>query len=160
MKNLVLISILFLLLTCGVSSKNQFGPWKTIEVGRYIFDFPAGFELKKGKGIDSYVGKIQDDSISFSFDYGYYSNDFELLSEEYQNEFKMFFIVDTVENQYRKIVYGNNPEKEITGIYLRDLESFNKSINSYLALSMETDKITKQQQEIVLKIFRTGRLKK
>lgn len=160
MKNLVLISILFLLFTCGVSSKNPFGPWKTIEVGRYIFDFPPGFELIKEKGIDSYVGKIQDDSISFSFDYGYYSNDFELLSEEYQNEFKMFFIVDTVENQYRKIVYGNNPEKEITGIYLRDLESFNKSINSYLALSMETDKITKQQQEIVLKIFRTGRLKK
>lgn len=72
----------------------------------------------------------------------------------------MFFIVDTVENQYRKIVYGNNPENEITGIYLKDLRSFNKSINSYLALSMETDKLTKQQQEVVLKIFRTGRRKK
>jgi hypothetical protein len=54
---------------------------------------------------------------------------------------------------------GKRPAKKTTGIYLRDLNGFNKSINSYLALSIATSKLTSKQQETALKIFKTGRHK-
>ena len=52
------------------------------------FEFPPGkfssdFELVTENGIDSYVGKIKGDSMCFSFDFGYYSSDFEQTSQEY-----------------------------------------------------------------------------
>ncbi|MEM9672884.1 MAG: hypothetical protein AAF992_09840 [Bacteroidota bacterium] len=68
------------------------------------------------------------------------------------------FKIDTIGNSFRKIVIASDPKKGITGIYLRDLDGFNESINSYLALSMSTSNLTETQQELVLKIFDTGRL--
>ena len=63
------------------------------------------------------------------------------------------FLVDTFSGCYRKIVIANKPEKGMTGIYIKDLNGFNKSINSFLALSMATSQITKQQQDSIVKIF-------
>jgi hypothetical protein len=60
---------------------------------------------------------------------------------------------DTIQNCLRKIVLAKDPQKGITGIYLQNLNGFNKSINSSLALSMSTSSLTKQQQDSVLKIF-------
>lgn len=212
---------------CGQTEKKSDGQWKTIEVGDYLFDFPADFELVTEKGIDSYVGKIKGDSMWFGFNFGYYSNDFEQTPQEYldkghwrlalslqfmkegitydqtnmpkvdvinirpatiqdstigtgcdyvakckhdttefdfavyiPDEIKQLnFTIDTVDNQYRKIVLAKDPQKGTTGIYIRDLNSFSESINSYLALSMATGKLTSKQQETALKIFKTGRHK-
>jgi hypothetical protein len=80
MSRLLTISLLFLLFGCGQTSDRQ---WKTIEIGDYLFDFPSDFKLVEEKGIDSYVGKIQGDSMWFGFDFGYYSNDFEQTQQEY-----------------------------------------------------------------------------
>jgi hypothetical protein len=227
MKGLLTFFVLIILFGCGQTEKKSEEQWKTIEVGDYLFDFPADYELVKEKGIDSYVGKIQGDSMWFGFDFGYYSNDFEKTTQEYldeghwqltlpyqfmkdgvtydqtnipkvkvlnirpatskdsvtgkgcdyiakckhdKTEFdfavyipnnikQMNYSIDTVDNQYRKIVWAKDPQKGTTGIYIRDLNSFNESINSNLALSMATSKLTIQQQEIALKIFKTGRHK-
>lgn len=227
MKRLLTFFVIVILFGCGHTEKKSDGQLKTIEVGDYLFDFPADFELVTEKGIDSYVGKIKGDSMWFGFDFGYYSNDFEQTSQEYlengfwRNELSYRFMkegitydptntpkvdvmsirpatiedsiigkgcdyvakckhdktefdyaiyipneikqtnysIDTVHNQYRKIVWAKDPQKGTTGIYLRDLNGLNKSINSYLALSMATSKLTSKQQETALKIFKTGRHK-
>lgn len=68
--------------------------------------------------------------------------------------------IDTIDNLYRKIVAAKDPKKGTTGIYLRELNGFNKSINGYLALSMSTNNLTDQQQQLALKIFKSGRHKR
>ncbi len=69
------------------------------------------------------------------------------------------YSIDTVDNQYRKIVWAKDPKQGTTGIYLRDLKDSKATMNGYLALSMATGKLTKKQQETVLKIVKTGRPK-
>ncbi len=51
-------------------------------------------------------------------------------------------------------------KKGKTRIYLKDLNGFNESMNSYMALSLVATDLSSRQQEIALKIFKTGRLKK
>src|SRR5688572_20663442 len=68
-----------------------------------------------------------------------------------------FIHVDTIQNHMRKIIIAKDPKNGLTGIYLKDLKGFNESINSYLALSMATSDLTKQQQDSVLKIFSSVR---
>lgn len=186
--------VIIILLGCGQSEKKSDGQSKTIEVGNYLFDFPNDFKLITEKGLDSYVGKVQGDSMSFSFDFGNYSNDFEETAQEYlengfwRNDLSYRFMkeginydqtntpkvdiisirpatvqdsligngcdyvakckhektnfdfavyipkeikqtnysIDTVDNQYIKIVWTKDPKKGTTGIYIRDLNSFNK----------------------------------
>ncbi|WP_437921618.1 hypothetical protein [Sphingobacterium sp. LRF_L2] len=226
-KRLLTILVTILLFGCGHTEKKSDGKWKTIEVGYYLFDFPADFELVPEKGIDSYVGMIKGDSMCFGFDFGYYSSDFEPTAQEYldngfwRNELSYRFMkegitydqrntpkvdimsirpatiqdstigkgcdyvakckhdqtefdiaiyipdeikqtnysIDTVDYQYRKIVWSKDPRKGTTGIYIRDMNGFNESINGYLALSMATFNLTSKQQETALKIFKTGRVK-
>lgn len=68
--------------------------------------------------------------------------------------------IDTVDNLYRKIVWSKDPQKEITGIYVRELDQPDTVMNSHKALSMATSNLTAKQQEISLKIFKTVRHKK
>lgn len=83
MKTLLCISILFLFFGCKYIDKKSEVKWKTIEVGDYLFDFPQNFRLIKEQGIDSYVGRIKGNNITFEFDFGFYSNDFEQTVDEY-----------------------------------------------------------------------------
>lgn len=197
-----------------------------MEIGSYQFRVPSNFELIEERGIDSYVGKIQGDSLQLAFDFGYYSSSLaktpeEFLEEEnwrweaayqfmesgvtYDNnnypkietvdirpvskddsivergvdyiaictyndstfEYPIFlpeeteevtFHLDTIDNCARRIVVAHDPKKGVTGINLRDLNGFNKSMNSYLSLSLSTSNLTESQQALVLKIFDTGRL--
>lgn len=219
---------MIILSACGHVEKKSPGQWKTIEVGDYLLDFPADFELIPEKGIDSYVGRIKGDSMWFGFDFGYYSNDFEKTPQEYLDDgvwrvdvpnrfmragitydhtnrpkvgildirpatrkdstigkgcdyiakckhdqtvfnYPVYFPdeiketnyhIDTVDNHYRKMVWSKDPQKWITGIYIRALNGFNESLNSHLALSLSTSKLTASQQELALKIFKTVRSKK
>jgi hypothetical protein len=75
------------------------------------------------------------------------------------NEIKKYeFKIDTLSGHFRKLVIANDPFDGLTGLYLKDLDSYNKSINSSLALSMSTLALTKKQQELVIKIFETVRV--
>lgn len=99
----------------------------------------------KFKGAD-FIATCKYDSLTF---------DYPITIPE---ETKAHFIqVDTLQNHLRKIVIAKDPMNDLTGIYLKDLNGFNESINNSLALSMATSKITKQQQDTVLKIFSTLR---
>jgi len=80
---------------------------------------------------------------------------------EIPEDFKPYTIqIDTIENCLRKIVIAKNPYRGLTGIYLRDLKGHNESINSSLALSMSSSRLTKSQQDSLLKIFNTLKIKK
>lgn len=101
-----------------------------------------------GKGCD-YVARCKHEKTEFDF------------AVYIPNEIKQTNCsIDTVDNKYTKIVWAKDPKKGTTGIYLRDLNGFNESINSYLALSMATSNLTSKQQETALKIFKTGRHKR
>lgn len=214
--------LLILLIVFGLSYFDKAAK-NVIVIGTYSFEFPNGFKLIKEKGQDSYVGKIKGDSITFDFDYGYYSDPLVQTQQEFlkdsfwlihagdwfmkegitydennspkveflnlrpattkdriefndadfiavckhdslvfdypitiPDDIKQHFVnVDTIQNHFRKIVTAKDPTKGLTGIYLKDLNSFNESINSFLALSMVTSKLSKRQQDEVLKIFST-----
>ncbi len=227
MKTILTYTIALLLFSCEQTEKKPDRELNTIEIGDYLFDFPPDFKLVKEMGIDSYVGEIIGDSMRFVFDFGYYSNSFELTPQDYldkghwqftipyqfmeegitydhtntpkvdiisirpatnqdstlgkgcdyvakcihnNTEFdfaiylpgeikRMNFAIDTIDNQYRKIVWTKAPYKGKTGIYIKDLDGFNESINGYLSLTMATTTLTSEQQEMALKIFKTGRHK-
>lgn len=57
--------------------------YKTILVGDYAFDFPDDFRLMNLGGMDSYVGAVVGDRLTFSFDYGWYGNSGQITVEEY-----------------------------------------------------------------------------
>ena len=63
-------------------------------------------------------------------------------------------LVDTIKGHYRKIVVAKDPDKGITGIFIKDLNGFNRSINAFSALSMATKGLTKQAQDSIINIFR------
>ncbi len=67
-------------------------------------------------------------------------------------------IEDTVFNYYRKIVIAKNPKSGMTGIYMRNLNSYSESINSYLSLSMVTNNLTSEEQIEIVKIFESIRM--
>ena len=63
-------------------------------------------------------------------------------------------IVDTIKDHYRKVVVAKDPQKGITGIYLKNLNGFAESINAFSALSMATNGLTKHQQDSFVNVFR------
>jgi hypothetical protein len=100
-----------------------------------------------GKGCD-YVANCKYENIDFK--YAVY-----IPKNIKENNFEL----DTVENYLRKIVLSKNSQKGTTGIYIKDLNSFNKTLNNYKALSIATSNITPRQQELALKIFESVRHK-
>jgi hypothetical protein len=68
--------------------------------------------------------------------------------------------IDTVDHLYRKIVWSKDPQKEITGIYIQELDTTNSEMSMLKALSMTTGNLTAKQQELSLRIFKTVRHKK
>lgn len=75
------------------------------------------------------------------------------------NEIKKYkFKTDTLSGHFRKFVIANDPIEGLTGLYLKDIESYNKSMNSSLALSISTVAVTKKQQELVMKIFESVKI--
>jgi len=216
----ILYCLMILLTAACTQEKKQLSSWKTIEVGEYQFDVPPSFEFISEDGIDSDVGKLSGDGITFRFDFGYYSNTIVQSAEEFLQDDrweinaavlnhhsqelllpdvqairpakssdssfskgcdfiasctvngKSFdypialpaeirahrIISDTTGIVYSKIIAANVPGKGSTGIYLKRLNSYNNSINSYLALSLSAENLTFKQQQLALKILKTWRL--
>ena len=63
-----------ILLCAGAS--NQDG-WKKIENSSFSFSVPSSFRKTEAHGIDSFVEEYVTERIKLSFDYGWYSNNFE-----------------------------------------------------------------------------------
>src|SRR5215510_1700166 len=63
-----------ILLCAGAS--NQDG-WKKIENSSFSFSVPTSFRKTEAHGIDSFVEEYMAEGVKLSFDYGWYSNNFE-----------------------------------------------------------------------------------
>ncbi|PRY02940.1 hypothetical protein CLV24_1449 [Pontibacter ummariensis] len=83
MKLLLVLLFLLPLTSCNTVEQQEKEDWQKITVGNYSFKFPADFNLIEETGIDSYVGRIEGDSINFFFDYGEYPNALALTPEQY-----------------------------------------------------------------------------
>ncbi|RYE25365.1 MAG: hypothetical protein EOP45_04840 [Sphingobacteriaceae bacterium] len=57
--------------------------WKTIEMGNYLIDVPSSFHLSPAQGIDSEVGELKGKGISFSYEYGAYTDTLISTAKEY-----------------------------------------------------------------------------
>ena len=68
------ILVVAILLCAGAS--NQDG-WKKIENRSFSFSVPSSFKKTEARGIDSFVEEYVAERIELSFDYGWYSNNFE-----------------------------------------------------------------------------------
>lgn len=64
------------------------------------------------------------------------------------------FFTDTINGYYRKIIIAKDPTKGITGLYVKNLRSFDTSINSYLALGAVAGKLSKLQQDSLVRVFK------
>lgn len=83
MKRLRILLVLLPLISCNTVKQQETESWQTLTVGGYLFEFPVDFKLIEETGIDSYVGRVEGDSISFFFDYGEYSNELAPTPEQY-----------------------------------------------------------------------------
>lgn len=66
--------ILLLILSCSLNKPKPFKPF-----------IPAGYEPLIRQGMDSYIGTVQKDQISFSYDYGMYSEIGPLSKIDFKN---------------------------------------------------------------------------
>ncbi|RYE26469.1 MAG: hypothetical protein EOP45_03930 [Sphingobacteriaceae bacterium] len=57
--------------------------WKTIAMGNYLIDVPSSFQLRPAHGIDSEVGELKGKGISFSYNYGFYTDTLVSTVKEY-----------------------------------------------------------------------------
>lgn len=64
--------------------------------------------------------------------------------------------LDTIDNLVCKLIQTD----EYVGLYLKNLNEFKESINSYLALSIRADGLNSKERKVALKILRTYKLKK
>lgn len=121
------ILALLLLASCYQNRNVNDEGLKTIEIGCYLFDFPADFQLVREQGIDSYVGKIVGDSLTFRFGYGYYSDSFIESTQEYlqQGHWKMLAAHQVMEPN---VTYDKNnfPKIEVLNI-----ETINPNDSAY-----------------------------
>ncbi len=91
--------------------------WKSIEVGDYVLDFPPDFNLTPMNGFDSYVGKIDGDSLHLKFDFGYYSPSFGQTPQEYLE--RGFWRMETgyrFMKRWKKYSDSNWPKVEVLSI--------------------------------------------
>lgn len=66
------IAIYIVMLSFGCSNSNE--SWEVMNLSSFEISVPKGFEYRQIQGIDSYIGEITNDSISISFDHGWYTN--------------------------------------------------------------------------------------
>ena len=116
----------------------------TIDTGPFKVNFPNEWKLKKGQGIDSFVGEITNDKYKLSFSYSTQGNSYFLTSDTINH----LITEDTITPFYVKIVSPKNNKKGTTGIYLINFD-YSTSLNLY-----GKDLLPKTNKE-VLKAFQT-----
>lgn len=67
--------------------------------------------------------------------------------------------IDTTNGFVYKLVNSKSPQDKYVGLYAKNLNKFNKSINSYPALSISASKLDSKETEIALEILRSCKLK-
>jgi len=123
-------------------------PSVPIEIGNYLFQFPLGFSLVPGQGIDSYVGQINGAGISLSFDYGAFTGPASNLpAAEY------VVTEDEIDGHFRQIVKPVDSQNDFTKIYIYNIDSKLEDPWFYSRLTVSVKNITLVEQEMIIEIF-------
>lgn len=134
-------------------NKLEYSNLKTINIYDYKLEVPSQFQLIEEQGIDSYVGKLSGEGIEIQFDFGMYTSPFkDLTSDKFDIYFESFGSVE------RQIVVAKNPFQDITGMHIRDLDNFT-DLGNHVSLKIYTNKITRKEQKLVVKILESTQLK-
>lgn len=131
--------------TSSLTQRQSANSWVKLDAGAFSLYAPSGWEFRKQRGIDSYVGEFVGDHIVLEFDYGWYSNPFDDALEP-----KYAIARENVGGQQAKIIYPSKADQGVTGIYFAGVPDSNK-------LSLWGRNLTESQRELALKIFRTVR---
>lgn len=78
-----ILAVAVLALIVGYSAWDYFRTPEIKFIGPYEMDLPKGFRIEESQGIQSYVGKITDDTVVVYFDYGLYSDPLLLSHEKF-----------------------------------------------------------------------------
>jgi hypothetical protein len=106
-------------------------------------------EVRKAKSRDSLIGKGCDYVIKCLHDNIIYYKPLYLPEEIKYQKFK----IDTIESQYRKLGFFKRDGTNFTGIYMKTVNDSNNRITT----SLVAENLTKKQQKLVFKIYKTGR---
>jgi len=123
-------------------------PSSTIKIGRYQFQFPLGFSLVPGQGIDSYVGNINGNDISLSFDYGAYTGpSTNLPVDEYE------VTEDEIEGNFTQIVKPVDSQNNYTKLFMYSTYSKFENPSFYSRLTIRAKNIDSVEQQMILDVF-------
>jgi hypothetical protein len=129
--------------------------WKWNALGQHGL-LPSGTELSGIAKETVLIGFQTDDSIKYINLYMFKGDtlSYELTIPKEILETKIE--IDTIENVVYKYVRKSN----YVGLYAKNLRGFNKSINSYLALSINASNLNEEETEVAYEILRTCKLQK
>ena len=144
LKPLTLIIALFFFLSCD---KDDDKP-SSIQIGNYIFNFETEFTLEELQGIDSYIGNINGDGISLSFDYGWYTGPATNLPT---NEYLV--TEEEISGHYKQIVKPIDSELNYTRIHLFKISDSIGNPGTYNSLTVSTNNLNSAEQEMVIEVF-------
>lgn len=119
-------------------------PSSTIKIGRYQFQFPVGFSLIPGNGIDSYIGNINGAGISLSFDSGAYTSPSPLSAGVTE---------DVIQGNFRQIVKPVDSQNYFTKLFMYNINSKLDDPHFYNRLTLRVKNITPAEQEMIIDIF-------
>lgn len=149
MKMIALLVCVAIFVSCSSKEDDTSTQTETsLEIGNYEFDVPAGFRLIEAQGIDSYVGSVEGNGYTISFDFGWYTSSFENLPEDTYE-----VTVDTLDGDYKQTVKALNPMSGFTGLHMYKVSDSIESPFGYNSLHMIVSGISQEQQEQVLQIF-------
>lgn len=129
--------------------------WKWNGLGQNDL-LPSGTDLLKvAKGV-TLIDSQTNDSLNYHNLYLYKGDtiEYELaIPEEIRNT---RIEMDTIDD----IAYKFVRKSDYVGLYAKDLKSFNKSINSYMALSIDASDLSREETEIAYEILRSCKSRK
>lgn len=106
---------------------------------------PEYFVFEEGTGFDSYIGTISAKGIEIKFDYGPYT-----VPPDISNTDKYEVVYETSASIEKYIVIPKD-SKERVGIHIRNLNIIESG--NYVSLNMVAQNLSKEQQNLVVKIF-------
>ena len=144
----LLIVFLFILVGCRNDDDTIRIEPSSVQIGNYLFTFPNKFTIEEEQGIDSYVGNVYGSGISISFDYGQYTSPVSDLPED------EYFITEVeIEGHYKQIVKPMNSQEHYTRIHLFKISDSIESPDSYNSLTMLTNNLTIDEQDMIIAVF-------
>ena len=159
MKNRIPIFLLVLTLILSCNKKTQ-----TLDFETFTIEVPKNWIAVKGKGIDSYVGRIViDNRDTLSFDLGWYSNDlkegfsFEEDTVGLEKRLKSKRSLEIVDNKKAIIVKPKKTGIGTTGIYIDSLWTAGSGIDKF---QLNGHNLKPENERVLLEAIRTIKFNK